>query len=261
MKLLTHHLLQGFKRPDHWLYASWLDVITKYRRNALGLFWIFFPPIVYIWGLGSFFSAIGKQQAGFLAHMGFGFILFRLMSTVFMEAGGSFGAHKAYINEGAVRLSDYVLRTVSRSVIHFAFALPLLALVALTDAAPTFQGVAMSVVGWWVVVVNLIAYATLLALLGARYPDINEFFGSAFLALFLITPIVWYADSAVAGTVQGTLMRINPFYHLLEIVRAPVLGEGVALMTWVYVGIMTCVGLVAAGILYGRFARRVPSWL
>ncbi len=262
MSLLFRHLAESFRKPDHWLYASWLDVITKYRKNALGLFWIFFPPIVYIWGLGAFMGAIqGKQMGSFLAHIGFGFMLFRLMSTMIIEAGATFAAHLPYIHDGNLRLTDYVLRTLSKALIHFLFAVPLLALVLIGDASVSPLGLLSSAAGLLVVVVNLLFFGVLVALAGARYPDINDFFGSVMLAVFLITPIVWLAEAAPADTLQGMLMRANPFHHMLAVVRGPILGEVVEKTTYIYVSTMTVIGLVLSTIFYSRFARRVPIWL
>ncbi|KRA46872.1 ABC transporter permease [Pseudoxanthomonas sp. Root630] len=264
MSLLFRHLAESFRKPDHWLYASWLDVITKYRKNALGLFWVFFPPIVYIWGLGLFFRAIrggAPDEAGFLAHMGFGFILFRLMSTVVMEAGGSFGSYLPYIHEGHLRLTDYVLRPLARSAIYFLFAVPLLVIVLVGDAPILPIGVLWASLGLLVVLVNLFLYGTMLAFVGARFPDVNQFFSSVMLAMFLITPIVWFAKDAPVDTMHGMLMRANPFHHMLAVVRGPVLGETIEPLTYTYLGAMTLIGLVLAAVIYGRLAKRMPAWL
>ncbi|MBL8256914.1 ABC-type polysaccharide/polyol phosphate export permease [Pseudoxanthomonas japonensis] len=262
MSLLFRHLAESFRKPDHWLYASWLDVITKYRKNALGLFWIFFPPIVYIWGLGAFMGAIqGRQMGSFLAHIGFGFMLFRLMSTMFIEAGATFAAHLPYIHDGNLRLTDYVLRTLSKALIHFLFAVPLLALVLVGEASVSPLGLLSSLAGLLIVLVNLFFLGVLVALVGARYPDVNDFFGSVMLAVFLITPIVWLAEAAPADSMQGMLMRANPFHHMLAVVRGPILGEASETSTYVYIGAMTIAGVLISAFSYSRFARRVPIWL
>ena len=262
--MIFQHLAESFRKPDHWLYASWLDVITKYRKNALGLFWIFFPPLVYIWGLGLFFRAIRgatPQESDFLAHMGFGFILFRLMSTVIMEAGNSFKSYLPYIYEGNLRLTDYILRQLSRSVIYFLFATPILAIVVVVYASVLPVGIFEGGVGLLVVLINLFFYGVLFAFIGARYPDINQFLSNIMLALFLITPIVWYAKDAPADTAQGMLMRANPFHHLLSVVRGPILGEPIESTTYIYIGVMTVMGLILSTYVYGRLARRMPAWL
>ncbi|WP_447938793.1 ABC transporter permease [Pseudoxanthomonas mexicana] len=263
MTLLIRHIAESFRRPDHWLYAAWLDVITRYRKTVLGLFWIFFPTIVYIWGLGAFLGAIqGTDMRPFLAHIGFGFVIFRLISTIFMEAGSSFAAYQSYIYEGNLRLTDFLLRPMFRALVHFAFAVPLLVIVLVGDGKVVpLLGLLWAIAGLAVVLINLFFYGILIGLVGARFPDINDFLGSVMLAVFLITPIIWLAESAPADSLQGQLMRANPFHHMLAVVREPVLGNPVEPVTYIYMGVMTVVGFVLAMMLYGRLAKRVPTWL
>jgi len=268
MSLFIRDLRGSLQKPDHWLYASWLDVITKYRKNYFGLVWIFFPPIVYIWGIGGYIGSLqpGLQLEPFLAHVGFGFIIYRFLSTVAVDATQTFAGYQSYIHDGNLRLTDFILRPLARSLIYFVFAAPLLAITLLgvmlgEGEAPGWLGVLASLAGLLVVLVNLLFYAVVLALLGARFPDLGEFAGSVVLAGFLLTPVVWYPELAPEGTVRGTLMRANPFHHLLAIVRAPVLGEALEQATLVYLAVMTVLGFALAWVGYNRFARRVPAWL
>ena len=85
--------------------------------------------------------------------------------------------------------------------------------------------------------------------------------GSAVMALFLLTPIVWDAANAPSGTLHGALMRGNPLFHMIEPVRAPLLGQPVEPLTYMYLGTLGVVSLLVAMLAYQRFARRVPVWL
>lgn len=263
MSLLLSHFKQSLRRPDHWIYGSWLDTIVKYRKTSLGLLWIPIPIAVYIWGVGGFIGALQPaiDQGNFLAHVGVGFLIFRLMSTVILDATTLYASHQSYIYDGHRCLTDFILRCMSRSMFYFLLSLPLLVVAMLGASDLKIAGLGWSLLGLAVLLVNLFLYSVLFSLLGARFADLNEFMGSAILAAFLITPVVWYARLAQEGTTQGLLMRANPLHHLLEAVRAPLFGEQVEALTVQYLVVMTLVGMFAAAIAYGRFARRVPAWL
>lgn len=263
MSSLFQHLAESIRRPDHWVYASWLDTVTKYRKTYFGILWMLVPTIIYIWGIGGF---LGRLQPGinlqqFLAHVAVGFVVFRFIMTVLSDSTSVFGSYQSFIYDGNLRLTDFVLRLISRSFYYFLLAQPLLAMAVL--ASPEFQwsGVPASLLGLAVLVVNLFLYSILLGLLGARFPDIGELMGSVMMAAFLITPVVWYPSAAPAGTVQGALMRANPFHHLVAGIRSPILGETLEPMTVYYLAAMTVIGLVAAVLAYRSYARRVPLWL
>lgn len=221
------------------------------------------PISVYIWGIGGFLGSLqpGLNLRVFFAHVGVGFVMYRLMSTVIIDASTAFASHRPYIYDGNTRLTDYVLRTIGRSVYHFLLVQPLM--IAVVIASPEFQWdtAALSLAGIALTLINLFLYGTVVALLGARFPDMGEFMGSAMLAGFLITPIVWYAELAPVGTTRGILMRANPLHHLLALVRDPLLGRAIEPVTWIYVAAMSAVGLVLAAFVYRAYARRVALWL
>jgi ABC-type polysaccharide/polyol phosphate export permease len=262
MFLLFKHLSQSLRKPDHWLYASWLDVVTKYRKTRLGLIWVWVPPAMYIWGIGLFIGAISPVDSrAFVAFVGVGFLLFRLITTAIIDATSTYVGSMPYIYDGEQRLTDYLLRTVARSSFYFVMALPLLAVALLSSDRFTADGLGIAAIGMIIVYVNMVLYAMVFSLLGARFPDLSEFMSSAIMFAFLITPVVWYPSAAPEGTLHGMLMRANPLHHMLAVVRAPLLGEIVEPLTWAYLGVTTAVGLVVATLAYGRYARRVAVWL
>lgn len=263
MSSLFSHLRQSFRRPDHWLYASWLDTVLKYRRTRLGVLWMLIPTTVYIWGIGGFLAAMqpGMAAAEFLAHVGLGFVMFRLISTVAMDATTAFAQSQSYIYDGHTRLTDFVLRAIARSLAYFLLSLPVAAAAAL--ASPEFDpvGIAPALLGLLLVLWNLLMFGVLLAIAGARFPDLHEAMGSAVMALFLVTPVVWYAGAAPADSLHGQLMRANPLHHLLAVVRSPLLGETVEPATYAYLAAMSIAGTFAAAWAYRAASRRVPLWL
>lgn len=261
--MLFSHLAASFRRPDHWIYASWLDTISRYRRNRLGLLWLFVPTAVYIWGIGGFMGAMqpGLDLPAFYAYIGLGYAMFRLASTVLMDATSVFASSQAYIYDGSLRLTDFLLRSLSRSLYYFLLTLPVVAIVVLGSPDFAWAGLLPALGGLLLVLVNLVFLSVLFGLLGARLPDLHELTGSAMLALFLLTPIVWMPEAAPEGTVRGALMRANPLFHMVESVRAPLLSQPVELLSYAYLGAMALAGIAVSGLAYRRFARQVPVWL
>jgi ABC-type polysaccharide/polyol phosphate export permease len=252
----------SFRQPAFWAYSSWLDIVTKYRRSRLGVFWLFVPPLLYVWGLGFFYSGLmGAVDANFICHVGIGFLLFRLMSTVITESSGVLPAHQAFILDGHVRLTDFVLRVLAKALFYFLMAMPVLAPALMLGPGVTLTGVLLGLLALPLVLANLLWIASVTSLVGARFPDVNEIMGNVFILGFVMTPIVWYAGSAPAGTIRGMVMRVNPMFHLIEIVRAPILGEPLSRYTLAYVALMSLGGWLLAMVLHRRYSRFVPLWL
>ena len=261
--MLLQHLRQSFRNPDHWVYGAWIDFVSRYRRMSLGILWAIVPPIVYVWGIGGFLRVLqpGLDKTLFLAHVAVAFVLFRLITTSLTDAVSLFGQYRAYIFDGSTRLTDFVLRNLLNALMYFAVAIPVMLAAMIPSPHIDWMGVPMAIAGFLVVLFNLLMYAVVLAFAGARIRDLSQVMGSLTMALFLVTPIVWLGDQAPAGTLHGALMRANPLFHFLEIVKAPLFGRGIELATFVYVGVATVLGVIGAFVCYRAFARRLPVWL
>lgn len=258
---LAKDLRGSLAHPGFWTFAAWLDIVSKYRRSRLGVFWLAFPPVATFCILGYFYAGLtGREPQQFIPFMGFGYALWRFVTQVIGEASGSMLANRAFIMDGRTRLTDYVLRCISKSALYFLFAF--VVLVGLVVFLPGFSGANLWTLALTmpVFLVNLFCLGMVLALLGARFPDLHEFTTTIFIFGFLLTPILWYPENLVEGSSRWFLMQVNPAFHLIELVRGPVLGRDVGSITYLYVGTMTVLALGLSSWLYRRYARYVAIW-
>lgn len=254
-------LIASIKHPDFWGFSSWLDLVSKYRRSALGLVWIFLPPVCYVFGIGYFYSQLFERESlPFMVHLGMGYVLWRMITQVIMGASTTMATHRAFILDGRVRYTDYVLRIFARAVFYFVVtAILLVPLVALV--APTFLGVASLVVTLPIFLVNVLWLGVVVAVLGARLPDLHELSSTVFIFGFLLTPIIWQASLTPPDSLRGFVARLNPAFHLIEFVRAPVLGEPTEQLTYWVIASMTIGGCLLAAYVYRRYSRFIAIWL
>lgn len=248
--------------PEFWIYAMWLDLLSKYRRSRLGLAWAFVPPILYAFGIGAFYAVIGNQPPSrIIPHVGLGYIIYRLVTASLSECTTAFSSHAGFIQDGRVRFTDYILRVIAKALFYLLISIPVIA--AALIISPDFHSVGLATLfpAIALVLLNLAWMGALVAVLGARLPDVHELIGSIMMVSFLFTPILWRADQAPFNTLQGFIARLNPLFHLVEVVRAPLLGEPIGRSTFVYLALMTLAGWMIAGWVYRRYARFVPIWI
>ena len=94
--------------------------------------------------------------------------------------------------------------------------------------------------------------------LSTRYRDIPQLVTNFIQVMFFLTPIFW---SPLTLPNRPAFVTLNPFYHLIEIVRAPLLGDVVSSASWAL-----CIGMAAAGLgftawLYRRAHARIAYWV
>lgn len=252
----------SLKFPAFWMYATWLGIVTKYRKSKLGLFWAVAPAALYTFGIGGFYGFLQHISPRiFAAHMGIGYITFRFITVSLSDATSTCSGHASFILDGRTRLTDYVLRVMAKALFGFVCALPVLALAVVINPNFRPEGILQAIPGLLVVFLNVAWMGIFLAILGARLPDMHELIGSILMFSFLFTPIIWKAGQMPLGTVRGTVARVNPLFHLVEIVRAPILGEPIEHSTYIYLAVMLVVGWALAFFTYRRYAKYVPLWV
>lgn len=252
----------SLRQPEFWIYSTWLELVTKYRRSRLGLFWAVLPSLLYTFVVGGFFAYLqGYDVREFTGHLGVGYVLFRFVTVSLSESATACSRHSSFILDGRVRLTDYVLRVVAKAAFYFVVALPAVA-VALA-MSPDFEAIGLltMIPALLLVVLNVAWMVAIVSIIGARLVDVHEFIGSVLMFSFLFTPIIWRAEQVPMGTLRGFVARANPLYHFIEIVRAPLLGEPLEWLSLVYVGALLLLGSVSAYIIYKRYARYVPVWI
>jgi lipopolysaccharide transport system permease protein len=98
-----------------------------------------------------------------------------------------------------------------------------------------------------------------LAFLCARYRDFEQIVSNLLTVLFFITPILWQPRLLPAGT--EFLAEGNMVFHLVSIVREPMLGQ-VPSPTSYAVAVLAAGSALLLGLLcYARFRRRLAYWL
>jgi ABC-type polysaccharide/polyol phosphate export permease len=108
------------------------------------------------------------------------------------------------------------------------------------------------------VYLNVIWVGLVLAILGTRFHDVPLIIANVLQVAFFSTPIIWQ-PSALGDT--PLLVELNPLYHLIELVRAPLLGQVPEPRSWLVAAALIAIGSVAAMGLFRRVSQRIVYWL
>jgi lipopolysaccharide transport system permease protein len=240
---------------------GWQDVKQRYRRSALGPFWLTISMGVMIATIGLVFGKIFKSpMADFLPFLTVGMILWTFMSTVMAEGCLSFVAAEGVIKQLPLPLFVHVLRVVWRNFLILAHNIVIFPLVLIAVGKPLGIEAMMSLPGLLLVVINLSWMILILALLCARYRDLPQIVNSMLQIVFYLTPIMWLPN-LLPERAGVYLLVWNPFFHLIEIVRAPLLQRVATGLNWEVAIGLAIVGWAVALMFYGRYKLRIAFWL
>lgn len=260
---LWSSLVDSMRSPSFWVYSSWLDVVARYRSSVLGIVWLCLPTAIFVLLLGNVYSRLmGYPIEVYMPYLATGYVIWRFMLHVVTESAGAFASHKAFIMDGRVRLTDFLLRSFAKAGLQFLFAVVVvIAAVAWFDSWPGVASLLTLLVTLPVLLANLFWVSVCIGIIGARFPDTRDAIGTVLVAGFLLTPIIWMVERFPPDTLRGFVARLNPAFHMIEFIRAPALGEMPETVSIVVVLAMMPVGWLLASWLYRRYGRYVALWV
>lgn len=241
-----------------WLRLGLLDVRMRFRRSLIGPSWIFLSLGVTITAIGYVYShLLGQDIATFIPFLTAGLVVWGYLTASITEGGNAFVASEGYIKQIALPIYVYVFR--------FFVSISLTALISLAAffAVALVFGVRFGLGTMWVMPgLVLLAIASLLLVLiqahvNARFRDAGTLAGVVMQVGFYVTPVIFPPELLVERG-RKAVVFLNPLYHLLEVVRWPLLhGEPAQAVNYVGSAVVL-VALAVCGLLLMRiYGRRI----
>jgi ABC-type polysaccharide/polyol phosphate export permease len=153
-----------------------------------------------------------------------------------------------------------VLRMLLRNLIimaHNFIIFPLLLLLlGKSFSVPWF----ISIAGVFLVTLNLAWISINLGMLCARYRDFAQIVTSFLQVIFYLTPVMWL-PSLLEAQYKIYLIYLNPFYYMLDAIRAPLLQEITWQSSFFCLFALTVIGWLGTFISFGRYRNIIVYWL
>lgn len=260
--MITDIPLSSFKNFNRWLYTAWLQFLVQYRKTLFGPAWLLVGPAMFICILGLLFANIGDSvPAVFVPHLAIGLIVWTLINGFVAGSTTVFQRGRAQILQGGMNLIDIIMVDVFSTILTFLHQIILVFAVFIFFGIDVFLYSLVSLLGLALLIINGLWLALFFGIIGARYRDLAEITQAIMRIAFLATPIIWMPGSAGRGGVMVIFLKYNPFYHFLELIRAPLLNQPIAPLSWIVVIVITVFGVGLANVFYSRFHKQVPLWV
>lgn len=258
---LFDDLRESLKRPSFWIYSSWIELLLRYRATSLGPVWIVMNIVVFVSVLGALYSRIlNFDLSTYLPHLALSMAIWTYLSSILVQGCNIYRINRGFIMNGNTRITDYVLKLVALHGVTLLHNAVIVVIVFLLCGVSLGWNFWWAIVGMALVLINSIWVGAFLGFLGARYSDLAEMVSAGVRIAFFVTPIVWMPHTGIRASVEPFLI-LNPFYHFIEIVRAPILENRFPGFEFAVVLVVTIVGFTIASAFYRRFRDVVVLWI
>jgi lipopolysaccharide transport system permease protein len=258
-RLAIQDIADGLALWRLWGKLGWNDILQRYRRSLLGPLWLTASMAIMVISLGVIYAQIFKMAVNdFMPFLCVGLLVWGLMSSILTESGTLFTGAESYIKQIRLPYSVYVYRFMWSKVIIFAHNFVIyFGILIYFQIWPGIVAL-YAILGFLLLVLNGALVSLYVGMISLRFRDIPPIVASATQIIFFVTPIMWKPE--LLGK-HFFLMTLNPFYHLFEIVRSPLLGQLPSSENYVAVGVITALNFVFAATFFVRFRARISYWV
>ncbi|MEM8616256.1 MAG: hypothetical protein AAGF20_04910, partial [Pseudomonadota bacterium] len=222
---------EGLRMAPMWVPLSLRETFTQFRRFFLGPFWIPLGMMVLVYVLGYAYSYIFQRNYWYYTTYLFaGFLNWQIIQASLMGGFGLFTRQGRAMSHVRMPYTYYIYKHTFEALLNWLIVLPFLLIIlivpyALGDMASPEQPRLSLTALWAIPAFGVYALAsvfsvTLFAVVSVRVRDLEAPIASILRILFLITPVIWIAEER-EGSRRAAFIDYNPFYHFLEIGRAP----------------------------------------
>jgi lipopolysaccharide transport system permease protein len=256
----------GFRELKHalvsheqWLYMGMQDIKLRYRRSIIGPWWVTISTGIMIAMLGFLWSHIFDQPIEtYLPFFTLGFILWNWISAQLNDAASGFNQFQGTIKQIKLPFPIFTLRLAVRQMLILLHNAIIIVLVLLLIGKGVSWISLMAIPGLILIQCIVILISIIIMIFCTRYQDMAQVVSVFTQIIFYFTPILWQVELIRN---KPYLAEWNPFFHWIEMIRAPLLGH-IPSQNDVLWSLGSFGFLFILSIYYlGRYRSRIALWL
>ncbi len=255
-------LVAGLKQYRLWLTLAKLDLKARFRGTTFGTLWIVLAMAIKIMAISVVYSyVLNKDFKSYLLFLSTGLIIWQYISSILTSSTITYIKASNFLQQMPMPLSLFAYQNVARETLVFLLYLALIVPILLFVngfSLPPLSLVLAIVFGFVLLVLNGLFATMWLGWLTARFRDFQHVVTSLIQVAFLVSPVLWPPPDSLRN---HPLVLWNPFYHLLEIVRAPLLEHHIPWFSIKVVLGLLVFSILLDAVVYQRVKRQLVLWL
>jgi lipopolysaccharide transport system permease protein len=216
---------------------------------------------VQIIAIGLVFGLIfGTPISEFLPFLAASLIIWGFISSSILDGSMAFITGEAILRQLPIPHFLHVLRALWKNTLILAHNVIILPVVFLVfQKAPSWHSFLL-VPGLLITTLFLFCATYVIGLITTRFRDMQQIVSSVMVVVFYVTPVIWQ-PSLIPGETAHLLLGLNPFYHVLQIIRLPILGQAPTFENWSLAILITLLTGLVAYLASKKFQNRLAYWV
>lgn len=202
------------------------DIVARYKRSVLGVFWTMLQPLGMMIVMAVVFSQLFSRVEGYAAYLLSGliaWIFFAQTTTATLQeiVSGGLLSRKIYVPHTA-----FALASLGTGIINLAISVIPLTAITVIVGKPVTWAILFTPVSILILSAFALGFALILSTFAVQFPDVKEMYQIILQAWMYLTPII-YPVSILPETYQFWILHLNPMYYMITLFREPIFNGSV----------------------------------
>lgn len=230
------------------------DIVTRYKRSALGIAWTMLNPLGMMIVLTLVFSRLFHSIQQYPTYILSGLIAWNFFSQATTAAlnqniwGGSL-LHRIYLPR-----TSFTIAAIGTGLVNLVISVFPLVIIMLIIGTPLRWAMLFLPYAILLLSAFTLGVGLLLSSWASSFPDVIEMYQVATMALMYLTPIIYPLD-ILPETYRLFLVTLNPLFYLVQIFRLPIYEGILPSVSFILIGtIMALATLLVGWIVFSKNA-------
>jgi len=204
------------------------DIVSRYKRSALGIAWTMLNPLGMMIVLSVVFSQVFHSLPGYPAYILSGLVSWNFFAQTTNTAMGQMIWGSSLLHRIYMPRTSFVVSAVGTGLVNLTLSLVPLILITLLVGLPIHWTILFLPISIILMVAFSLGVALLLSAWAIYFPDVSEMYQVGLIAWMYLTPVIYPLNIIPERFLF--LFHLNPMFYMVQIFRLPVY-EGV-LPSW-----------------------------
>lgn len=233
------------------------DLTVRYKRSVFGAAWTLLHPLLLTGILVIVFSHVFRFDVeNYEVYLLAGLLPWTFFSQTTVSSMMAIGWNGPLMKRVRVPKSIFTLSTAISGVINLVISYLPLALIMLVRGVKFTPALLFLPVSIAILAVFTFGLSLALSTISVYFADVREMFAVLLTAVMYLTPIIW--PLKIVPPKFQMIVRANPLYYMIEMVRIPIHAGIVPSLQLVSVGIAMALSALLVGWLL--FRRLSPGF-
>jgi len=251
--------VEGIALWNMWSRSSLIELRRRYKRTILGPAWVTVSLLIFGGTLSFVWAGLWKQNVvDFLPFLLSGLIPWTMISGAIGESCCVFLSGEGLIKNQQFPYTVLLYGVLTRNALILGHNLIAYVIIAIGCGVQVNFATLLFIPGTALVIINCGWMCLLVAVLCSRFRDFQQIVASLLGIAMFVTPVFWAANQLQGK--RAIIADANIFYHMIDILRQPLLGKVPSGFSYLFCVVSAIVGWFIAYRLYANKRHRLPYW-